>query len=192
MSGRTSARNQKKAARDRAHQIVLEACRWTSNAESSPAGGLNQGERSEQPKTARQFQRSLELMQEPAEHADGPPPFRVPPTSHRRRHPCDRQRPAHTTALPYILPLSSATPEWVLAMTIGMEHPPLRRTMPARALKMLEVEIARAKASFGLLAATPVWSCYEAGRDGFWLHRYLVSRASRMPAARASRSSSSL
>ncbi|MGI9077581.1 MAG: hypothetical protein ACR2G6_09670 [Gemmatimonadaceae bacterium] len=22
----------------------------------------------------------------------------------------------------------------------------------------------------------PVRSCYEAGRDGFWLHRYLVSR----------------
>jgi Transposase and inactivated derivatives len=66
--------------------------------------------------------------------------------------------------------------EWVLAMTTGMDQPPLRREMPARALKMLEAEIARAKAHFGLPAAAPVCSCYEAGRDGFWLHRYLVSR----------------
>ena len=43
--------------------------------------------------------------------------------------------------------------EWVLAMTTGMDQPPLRREMPARALKMLEAEIARAKAHFGLPAA---------------------------------------
>jgi transposase len=48
--------------------------------------------------------------------------------------------------------------------------------MPARALRTLEAEIARAKAHFGLSATAPVCSCYEAGRDGFWLHRYLVSR----------------
>jgi transposase len=29
---------------------------------------------------------------------------------------------------------------------------------------------------FGLRVNAPVQSCYEAGRDGFWLHRYLVSR----------------
>jgi transposase len=66
--------------------------------------------------------------------------------------------------------------EWVLAMTTGMEQPPLRREMPARALQTLEAEIARAQAHFGLPATAPVCSCYEAGRDGFWLHRYLVSR----------------
>ena len=67
--------------------------------------------------------------------------------------------------------------EWVLAMTTGMDPPPVRRQMPARALKTLDVEIARAKAHFGLPAPAPVCSCYEAGRDGFWLHRYLVSRS---------------
>jgi transposase len=66
--------------------------------------------------------------------------------------------------------------EWVLAMTTGVGQPPLRRQMPARALKTLEAEIGRAKAHFGLSASAPVSSCYEAGRDGFWLHRYLVSR----------------
>ena len=34
-------------------------------------------------------------------------------------------------------------------------------------------EIELCKNKFGMPAETPVWSCYEAGRDGFWLHRYL-------------------
>lgn len=66
--------------------------------------------------------------------------------------------------------------EWKLAMTTSIEQAPLVRTMPARELETLEVEIARAKAHFRLSATAPVWSCYEAGRDGFWLHRCLVSR----------------
>ena len=66
--------------------------------------------------------------------------------------------------------------EWVLAMTTRMDQAPLRRQVSARALKTLETEVARAKAHFGLPATASVCSCYEAGRDGFWLHRYLVSR----------------
>ena len=67
--------------------------------------------------------------------------------------------------------------EWKLAMTTRIDQAPLVRTMPARALPTLQTEIARAKTHFGLPAGTPVQSCYEAGRDGFWLHRYLVSRS---------------
>ena len=66
--------------------------------------------------------------------------------------------------------------EWKLAMTTCLDSPPLVRTMPARVLKTLDTEIARAKAHFGLSAGAPVRSCYEAGRDGFWLDRYLGSR----------------
>ena len=33
---------------------------------------------------------------------------------------------------------------------------------------------AQAKMRFGLPFAAPVQSCYEAGRDGFWLHRWLL------------------
>src|SRR2546425_272008 len=47
--------------------------------------------------------------------------------------------------------------------------------MPARDLARLTREIADAKQWFGVQAATPVRSCYEAGRDGFWLHRYVTS-----------------
>jgi len=61
-------------------------------------------------------------------------------------------------------------------MTTRIDQAPLVRTIPARALKTLETELSRAKSHFGLAATAPVRSCYEAGRDGFWLHRYLVSR----------------
>ncbi len=63
-----------------------------------------------------------------------------------------------------------------LAMTTSIDQALLVRTIPARMLKVLDAEIAWAKAHFGLPATAPVRSCYEAGRDGFWLHRYLVGR----------------
>ena len=34
--------------------------------------------------------------------------------------------------------------------------------------------IGRAKQRFGLAESCPVFSCYEAGREGFWLHRLLT------------------
>ena len=40
----------------------------------------------------------------------------------------------------------------------------------------LEKEIPLAKVRFGLPRAAPVRSCYEAGRDGCWLHRWLITR----------------
>ena len=45
----------------------------------------------------------------------------------------------------------------------------------ARDLERLTREITDAKTWFGLKTAAPVRSCYEAGRDGFWLHRALTS-----------------
>lgn len=66
--------------------------------------------------------------------------------------------------------------EWRLACTPGIDQIPLVRTIAARALASFEAELARAKAHFELPAHAVVRSCYEAGRDGFWLHRYLRSR----------------
>jgi transposase len=43
-----------------------------------------------------------------------------------------------------------------------------------RDLASLEDEIQRAKKRFDLPESSRVVNCYEAGRDGFWLHRYLV------------------
>ena len=49
-------------------------------------------------------------------------------------------------------------------------------SMEARSLARLGEEIGKAKVKFGLAEEAGVKSCYEAGRDGFWRHRYRVSR----------------
>ena len=64
--------------------------------------------------------------------------------------------------------------EWKLAFSTAIAQPPRLRTLAARDLEGLLREIAQAKQRFGLPADTPVYSCYEAGRDGFWLHRMLA------------------
>lgn len=67
--------------------------------------------------------------------------------------------------------LSSA--EWKLGFTIGVGQAPRLRTLKACDLSGLKQEIEQAKIRFGLERNVEVFSCYEAGRDGFWLHRYL-------------------
>lgn len=65
---------------------------------------------------------------------------------------------------------------WDLAFTTGMAQKPRLRTMTARSTEVLRAEIQAAKKRFGLPEDVPVVSCYEAGRDGFWLHRYLAAQ----------------
>jgi transposase len=65
---------------------------------------------------------------------------------------------------------------WKLGFTTGAAQRPRERTMPAGALQVLLEEMARAKQRFGLPNDTHVVSCYEAGRDGFWLHRWLEAQ----------------
>jgi len=64
---------------------------------------------------------------------------------------------------------------WKLGFTIGVAQPPRERTIPAGDVTRVQQEIAQAKHRFGLPADARVVSCYEAGRDGFWLHRCLVA-----------------
>jgi len=64
--------------------------------------------------------------------------------------------------------------EWKLAFSTGPAEAPRLRALRARNLVGLQDEIAKAKRRFGLQEACPVVCCYEAGRDGFWLHRYLT------------------
>jgi len=65
--------------------------------------------------------------------------------------------------------------QWHLAFTTEVGQKPRLRTVQARDLSALQEEIRRAKERFDLPAQARVASCFEAGRDGFWLHRYLVS-----------------
>jgi transposase len=66
--------------------------------------------------------------------------------------------------------------QWKLGFTIGLGQAPRLRKMDARELITLDKEISLAKERFGLPEGCVVMSCYEAGRDGFWLHRYLQTR----------------
>lgn len=65
--------------------------------------------------------------------------------------------------------------EWKLGFTIGMGQAARIKVLKARNLEGLKREINLAKERFGLPKGTTVYSCYEAGRDGMWLHRYLES-----------------
>src|SRR5215216_5402374 len=65
--------------------------------------------------------------------------------------------------------------KWMLGFTIGFGQRPRLRSIAARDLAALQEEIQLARERFGLSKETQVISCYEAGRDGFWLHRYLLS-----------------
>jgi transposase len=65
--------------------------------------------------------------------------------------------------------------KWLLGFTIGFGQRPRLRSIAARDLAALQEEIQLARERFGLSKETQVISCYEAGRDGFWLHRYLLS-----------------
>ena len=64
--------------------------------------------------------------------------------------------------------------EWKLAMTCGFGVEPWLRTVPAGDLSGVARAIAQARTRFGLSADAAVVSCYEAGRDGFWIHRALT------------------
>src|SRR5215467_11681323 len=65
---------------------------------------------------------------------------------------------------------------WKLAFTVGAGQKPRLRSIAARDTATVMSEIRQAKRRFGRPEDTPVISCYEAGRDGFWLHRYLRDR----------------
>ena len=64
---------------------------------------------------------------------------------------------------------------WKLGFTVGFGQKPRERTIVAGDLSAVKAEIDLAKKRFGLSEEARVLSCYEAGRDGFWLQRYLSS-----------------
>jgi transposase len=73
------------------------------------------------------------------------------------------------------LALELSEAKWKLGFTCELRQKPWIRTIDAGDVLQLGVEIERAKKRFELTVDSQVISCYEAGRDGFWLHRYLVA-----------------
>jgi transposase len=67
-----------------------------------------------------------------------------------------------------------AKKDWKLAMTSGFGVAPALRTVPAGDLEAVRRALQIGRVRFDLPASAPVVSCYEAGRDGFWIHRALA------------------
>lgn len=81
-----------------------------------------------------------------------------------------------TPSQPLYLAFELGWTTWGLAFSTAPAAPPRRVTIPARNLDALAREIERARRRFGLPDDAPVRSCYEAGRDGSWLHRCLLAK----------------
>jgi transposase len=65
--------------------------------------------------------------------------------------------------------------EWKLAMTSGFGLQPWLRTVASGDLGAVERAVRQGRQRFGLAVTGRVISCYEAGRDGFWVHRALTA-----------------
>jgi transposase len=91
--------------------------------------------------------------------------------------------PATTRSLPQppalYLAFELSNRSWKLAFSTGLGQKARVRSIPARDLKALDREIVTARRRFRLDESVPLISCYEAGRDGFWLHRILESQPGR-------------
>jgi len=79
----------------------------------------------------------------------------------------------YTTEAVLYLAFELGEANWRLGFSIGLAQKPRRRKIEARDLIALEEEIVLAKKRFRLPETAVVKSCYEAGREGFWLHRCL-------------------
>ena len=77
------------------------------------------------------------------------------------------------------LALELSNRSWKLAFSTGHGQKPRFRNVPARDLDALTREIVLARTRFGLSDSVPLISCFEAGRDGFWIHRFLESQPGR-------------
>ena len=82
--------------------------------------------------------------------------------------------PAATVNLLVAFELGERT--WKLGFTTGLGQRPRIRQVAAGAVERVFEEIARAKRRLKVPEDTPVISCYEAGREGFWLHRCLAAQ----------------
>jgi transposase len=65
--------------------------------------------------------------------------------------------------------------DWKLAMTSGFGVQPWLRTVPSGDWAAVTRVLGQGRTRFGLPATACVVSCYEAGRDGFWIHRALLA-----------------
>ena len=83
------------------------------------------------------------------------------------------QKDSNTKESNLYMAMELSDKKWKLAFSDGSKE--RLRTIDAGEIIELWKEIANAKEKFGLEEDAKVISCYEAGRDGFWIHRCLLS-----------------
>lgn len=76
---------------------------------------------------------------------------------------------------PLHMAIELSASNWKLGFADRLGRRPRVRSVDAGNFTKLGEEIEAARKAFGLEADCPVISCYEAGRDGFWVHRCLVT-----------------
>jgi transposase len=74
-----------------------------------------------------------------------------------------------------LMALELGRKQWVMGFMTTPGGPVRERRLAAESWAQLPAELAAAKARFGLGPEAVVHSCYEAGPDGFWVHRYLTT-----------------
>jgi transposase len=88
-----------------------------------------------------------------------------------------RRLECSAAAAPLFVAFELGSTKWVLASTTATtSQRPRVRQVAAGDLAAVQRELMTARVRFGLDLAAPVRSCYEAGRDGFWLHRWLTAQ----------------
>jgi hypothetical protein len=65
---------------------------------------------------------------------------------------------------------------WKLSFTSGFGEQVFRRSVPSRDRDAVRQQIQAMKERLGLARDCRVVSCYEAGREGFWLHRFFEAQ----------------
>ena len=77
---------------------------------------------------------------------------------------------------PLFLAIELSLNTWKLGFSLALAQKPREINVPGRDLGRLVTAIEEAKKHFHVPGETPVISCFEAGRDGFWLHRFLIDQ----------------
>ncbi len=83
---------------------------------------------------------------------------------------------AESTARPLFLAIELSQSTWKLGFALALAQRPREIDIPARNVDSLLKAIQKAKKHFKVPLEAPLLSCFEAGRDGFWLHRYLLDQ----------------
>lgn len=78
-----------------------------------------------------------------------------------------------STAAALYVAVELSAKEWLLTMSTGPDQRRARARLQPGDQGAFTRAIALAKTRFGLASDAAVRSCYEAGRDGFWPHRFL-------------------